>query len=182
MVITNLNVPFDSWDLYFKDLFGEKIAGGCYGDVYQHPLYHDKVVKITRGDFAYNDFVKFALRNQDIPFLPKIFERYKFSYRDKYDTYKCSIVVLEKLQQAEFHEEDESNDDLLQAVEQLLGSKIRSPSCVAGAVKLKSLKRDQKRFLNFLHKAIFKSRHALDLHGGNVMCRGSELVIIDPLA
>lgn len=51
----------------------KKLGSGVYGAVFQHPTYHNMVVKVFEGgDEGYKTWLKFAKRNQNNKYVPKI--------------------------------------------------------------------------------------------------------------
>ncbi len=154
-----------------------KLLGfGMFASVYQHPTIPDMVAKLYDDDEAYDRYVEWCLSNQQNPFVPKI-----YSVHD-YPEFK--IVFMEKLKEC-----DQSKFELWMKSEFVLDD--LTPGFISAKVLARTLQNrtftDEKdaRFLavlDFVQQQILINDYELDLHSGNVMMRGKEFVITDPLS
>jgi hypothetical protein len=147
---------------------------GQYGIVFTHPKLK-YVLKIFNDD-AYYDFILLAKKHSDNKNFPKFYG----STIDIGNGYQC--IRMEKLSPLSFNiSYKESlgleaivtdNNELIKSIGQNTFIKVKQYWKNKDLSILKSLK-----LLEPLTK-----KHSLDLHGGNFMHRGSDIVITDPLS
>ena len=166
----------DMWDYKgFLCSKGIKAKGsGGYGTVYQHPTHKDIVVKVwDSGDYGYESWIKFCVKNQDNPLVPKIYHNSKHG--------EFNITMLEKLKPLDEVDYCSSrwNKHLSPHFDFIPSTKF----CWVGELKAKH--EHAKQILKFLKRNIYNHDTSLDLHDENVMWRGRgknrQLVITDPL-
>lgn len=88
----------------------KKLGHGSFSNVFAHPSHANVAVKVfVADDWDYREWVKFAQKNQDNPYVPKIFGDIKFFEPDDFDLDKSNeqdfdfggsdfgIVFMEKL-------------------------------------------------------------------------------------
>ena len=166
----------DMWDYQeFLRSKGIKAKGsGGYGTVYQHPTHKGIVVKVWDShDYGYESWVKFSMKNQDNPLVPKIYHNSKHG--------EFNITMLEKLKpldEVDFWD-TQWNKHLLPHFDFEPAGKF----CWVSELKAKH--EHAKQILKFLKRNIYEHDTGLDLHDENVMWRGRgknrQLVITDPL-
>lgn len=166
----------DMWDyeefLRSKNI---KVKGrGGYGVVYQHPTHKNIVVKVWGSyDYGYESWVKFCMKNQDNPLVPKIYHNSEHG--------SFNITMLEKLKPLDEinYWDTQWNKHLSPHFDFIPSSKF----CWVSELKAKH--EHAKQILKFLKRNIYKDDTSLDLHDENVMWRGKgkkrQLVITDPL-
>ena len=76
----------------------KKLGEGDFSQVFIHPSYPNVVVRISieDGDDGYRQWLKFALANQNNPYVPKIYG----TARGRTATSRLTIVFLERLDQS----------------------------------------------------------------------------------
>lgn len=152
----------------------KNLGSGCYGCVYQHPTLPNVVAKIYDYDDAYDHYINWCTKNQKNPYVPKIYSIHKCE--------KFTIVFLEKLEEVSL---DLYEDWEEKTFPRHLKHLLHNPSKYKKENDLLSnpiLKRDKnlKIMIEFLIKV--KNLYRIDLHDGNIMLRGEQIVITDPIA
>ncbi len=143
-----------------------RLGEGAFAAVYEKPGY-PWVFKVFHGDPAYLDFLKFALKNQSNPHVPK-FKGQPFKISN--DTY---AVRMEKLSHM-----FSNVDDLLNLTNRWRGGLLTAPQ----EEYLNDVDLPQMiPVLNSLGKLATTHGYNLDIHNFNVMARGDTLVIVDPI-
>lgn len=184
------------------DISGEgskfKPAGsGIAARVFVH---NDGIVyKFWAKDSEYEKFIDFVASNQDDKHLPKLKSKVKelttfFKHPEKFPK-KIKYVKLEQLTPTRYEDQFPGAKiytlDVLNAIEAELKSGKKDVKNV-----IEELSEDEGSWLKPQSVALVKSlfltvekilkafpeKKALDLHSGNVMKRGDEIVLIDPVA
>lgn len=149
------------------DLGFDYISQGIYGATFVHPNY-PWVFKIFTHDQHYQWYLNYAINNQSNPYVPKI--RGKYIAIDP----KTYLVRIEKLQEVD-QNTYEAFDDLIWA----LRFEINNPQ----AQQIISDRHPSlRKIIEDLLVYTKSSGARFDIHEGNVMLRGSQLVITDPIA
>jgi hypothetical protein len=76
----------------------QKLGNGSFATVFQHPVYHNVVVKVFDGnDYGYRDWLRFVKRNQHNDYVPKLVSLHyvENEYGDE-----IGIVFMKKLSRA----------------------------------------------------------------------------------
>lgn len=183
---------------YFKRIVKEKgikkLGAGAFARVFQHPEFKNVVVKVyVDKDVAYKKYLKWCLRNQNNPFVPKVIEEVKYN-SDAGDAY--NILFLEKLHK--FNSEEQLTLALSKAFDLGKGDEREKNFDELGEAV--STWDNPGELYNVLEKFVSAGRSkskdferlwahiktygydAFDLHAGNAMRRGSQIVITDPVA
>lgn len=165
----------------------KQLGGGAYSQVFQHPEFGNVITKVyTAKDTKYARYLKWVMSNQNNPYVPQIIEqvKYKSPTGDAYN-----IVFMEKLEPVK--RARQYMDAWLGAFEGItkeeetgLYDAIKAMNMVAMFSQLRKLipkygDEDLKKVWN--HIKTFGAR-SMDLHPGNVMLKGKQLVITDPVA
>lgn len=140
---------------------GYKLLGsGCYSAVFEG---RDKTRAIKIGSTLADPWLIYAeqIQSLDNPLFPRIYSLHCFEYEDYY------VAVTERLQVLE--DDYDANSSWMR-----LSREIRDCSSSEPIV------RQAGQLLNSLLRTIDYAR--LDLHHGNIMRRGDQLVLNDPLA
>lgn len=138
------------------------------------------VIKVAVNDAGYDAFLEVALANQDDPSFPKIYHvaRYKNVKQEREwnmdRKVNVTVVTMEKLEPS--GTEGEIASSLLMAPERRWATHSQT--------EIRKVKRMMRKS-NFI-QACRKIKHLFmdyseDMHGGNLMLRGQQLVITDPL-
>lgn len=180
---TLLNI-FDDFD----EKHGHKFAEGGFGVVFL-PKGQNFVYKLWIDDDGYDGFYEVALKHQDNPFFPKYLSKKKIlpaftKRRTQAANVKYCIVKMEKLIKSNYYE--------AVLVSRILGIFAEQPNITLQEF----LELDDISELNDKHWStnLYEAGMALqrmqeshsnirfDVHTGNFMNRGSQIVINDPFA
>jgi hypothetical protein len=183
----------ESLKSYFERLISkhkiQKLGGGAFSKVFQHPLYGNVVVKVyTNKDAVYKKYVKWCLKNQHNPYVPRIIEQVKYTSPETGDKY--NIIFLEKMQPIS------SGVKLISLLIKALGLDRRSVNdsriiyfmgrnaFTAKPVIDRCVKdgRGDKYFRQIWEHIRSYGADKFDLHHGNAMLRDGQLVLTDPVA
>lgn len=157
-----------------------RVGRGAYGRVYRN-VKQNKVLKVFKDDPRYIDWVNFCRENPTNPFVPK--------FRSKIINFNNGIygVLLEELSRGD-SDENAIVANIISCIVELLPnikSSIKTSVWVRGLYDQYQSSFDY--FLNneeFLRVAKFlhKNRSRMDITEDNIMKRGNQWVITDPLA
>ena len=144
-------------------------GAGCFATVFSHPDY-PWVFKLFVADAAYVRFLNYARQHQDNPYMPK----FKGSYMKI--TPETYVIRMEKLSPIE----SEKFKDFIERVIFLTDKKsLNNPEVQDD---LKQVEQQFPGLIDILHDlADLPGGNIFDLHSGNFMLRGNQLVITDPL-
>lgn len=182
LVNHRISLAEESLEQYSKRLVSslkiKRLGSGAFAHVFQHPVYHNVAVKVFAGhDKLYQRYMNWALKNQGNPYVPQIVSISKQKAANG-ETY--TIVFMQKMERVSEEEfkkwyvksfgkdsynaftEDDFDSQFEEADEFIQRSKDQ---------KLKDLWAHLKTY----------GRSKFDLHPGNVMKRGSQIVITDPV-
>jgi hypothetical protein len=178
---------------YRQDLKKQRIrrlGGGAFADVFQHPVYHNVVVKVVGySDTGYKRYLQWALQHQDNRYVPKIAE----VVEKKVGTHSLQFVFMKKMDRVRPTEEDlefylvralqqgrkgQQKKDIEQAYLQRAGSTDRDVLKAVISVAKEIGDRDLAEVLSFF----LRNHRLLDLHWGNMMMDGNQLIFTDPFA
>lgn len=164
----------------------QSLGRGFRGVAYSHK---DHVIKVYRHDPAYHDFVKYALKNQDDPHMPKIYA-HKVIDPEKH----MGVVKMERLGSALGDLENDSLHYTTKYAERIYHEnhipgfmsqthekfKQDYPTLHASLQKLAA---DPEVNKHVTPTALGDFHHKFDIHPGNIMKRPStgHLVLLDPL-
>lgn len=167
-------VSMDAYE-YAKFLKQQKIkelGSGCFGTVYQHPTMKDVVVKVAE-DEAYEAWVRFCKKHQGNPLVPVIYHHEKFVGPDNSP---YTITILEKLKRIPWPEERGGKwmERLTKA-----GLEVVNKS----TFKVRKMKAHNEHAEVVVEGIARLKRRGfyVDLHNENVMLRGKQVVITDPI-
>ena len=157
----------------------EQLGSGAFANVFQRKSRPNEVIKLFgTSDNAYADYLKFVMKHQNNPHFPKVFGKpMKIT-----STYYA--VKLEKL------EPYDKNNNLHKAIELALKlSTYLGPNDSPEDIKThepeydKILDSKPKLKEAIFHLAQFKNKsiYDWDIHSGNVMWRGNDIVLTDPI-
>ena len=145
----------------------KEIGSGAFSTVYGNG---DVVIKVAEGGDGYDAFLEYALAYQNNPYFPKIYavERYtnvKWNRKSKSGS-EYTVVTMERL-------DGEAPPGISRSLHTRT-SEVKSKQFTSDNPK-------EKQALRVLAE-LEKEHGWLDMHSGNVMMRGKQPVIIDPVA
>lgn len=149
------------------DLLGD----GCFAYVYQHPWYTNRVIKVALNSSCYCDYICWCSRNQDNPYVPKLDSIEIFDITTSTYYNHAVIVVMEKLQPIM------RSGHLKDLMNYITNVDNHQPKRILTHRNFKKIKKVK----DFIRDKNFFSPCAIDLHSENIMRRGSQLVITDPV-
>lgn len=172
-------------------------------------LYNNKVYKFWVADRAYEKFIDYVMKNQDNPWLPKLHSGIKTMppffkhYKDVKDVKWIKMEKLEKLtghlirlnngnSKDDGHDDDSEFSEMASVTDIinlstcyvdptiLLKSFPDSIESLRVKFKLHVTDKHTLKYLKILHD-LNKFKMWFDLHEENLMSRGNQMVLIDPL-
>lgn len=160
-------------DEYYEKLLAlgyKHLGSGLYSRVYGKDGH---AIKVCIGDDAYNDYLQYVLANQDNPTFPKVYDVKRFKNVKRRETVvwnwdtglDVTVVTMEKLKKLKPQKQRHISHHF----------DIRWNRVFA-----KPKDKQEERMFDVLH-ALQKEGHSIDMHPGNVMLRGDQPVIVDPV-
>lgn len=130
----------------------------------------DVAIKVAIGDIGYDTWLEECLKNQGNPYFPKIFDVKRFTdvKRERTSVTKLDVTVVSM-------ERLEKKEDKYQAEQ--LGTKYGR----ARSRKIKTNDKHERELFKALNR-VESSRGWLDIHSENILFRGDQPVITDPVA
>lgn len=175
---------------YFKRLVKKnkitKLGGGAFSQVFQHPQFRNVVTKVFTGkDTVYKRYLMWCMKHQNNPYAPKIIDKVDY---ESPDGEQYTIVFLQKMRKVGERGfvnmlptlfpgiKDEELEDLKQA--------IKDYDMIDTFNELDSLIQTygDEHFSEIWKHIKSYGKKKFDLHPGNVMLRGTQLVLTDPVA
>lgn len=168
-----------------KELNIKRLGRGNYAHVFKHPTHPDVVVKVFTADSGYERYLRFVKKNQRNKYVPRIIDHVRIPDKDVEGGW-YNIVFMEKLTRASY-------DDLHQEMSRwarLAGLKHHDQFSTPEELDLEDFEKlayqTEDRDLAAVAREFLTldndDDEYFDLHDGNVMMRGNQLVIIDPYA
>jgi hypothetical protein len=144
---------------------------GSFAEVFYHPNYKDRVIKVAFNDKAYYAYIKHVVKHQDNPFFPKIYGVTRYGSGSTW----YLVVEMEKLVKRE--KQANTIVDMLCELADLSWANDKPVMPTASPEVTKHLRTVQK-----VLTPLFK-KHGNDLGCTNVMFRpkGKQAVITDPV-
>ena len=173
---------FDFAEQMIKAQGSFKIKGsGSYANVYVDPS-KDYVYKMYSRDYGYDCYLKFLQsQKQQNPFAPKV---YAVRVLKGTDGSRCTVVCTEKLKpfttKGQKHKGERMK--IFRKAEFLFEKYYQFLYDSDGIYRIKSSKDKLVRLVEDLY-AFYGTKHcgSPDIHKGNLMLRGNQVVITDPL-
>jgi hypothetical protein len=169
----------------------QKLGGGAFSQVFQHPHYGNVVVKVyTDKDAVYKKYVSWCMKHQSNPYVPKIIEQ--VTYKSPETKEKYNIIFLQKMTPIK----------TVQKLISLLVKALKLNTAAAEDLPFMTafgLEGKEKDDFKLIDKYVRKGQadkdftevwnhirtygpDKFDLHFGNVMLRDGQLVLTDPVA
>lgn len=145
-----------------------QIGHGEFGAVFAPPNTNKPVVKVCR-DEAYEAFITQILDHQTNPWFPKVYSATVHHPKDG-DPYL--VVEMERLRKGSFVE-----------IQGAVGLFTCNPNQITAIGSLFSLPTKQMQHLSVVRKVLAKlhKKYAPDIHKGNILFRGNQAVLTDPV-
>ena len=185
----NVAEPYSDYIDRLRDEKQRQIGAGAYAGVFQHPKYKKVVVKVGDEGFKVLPYIKFALENQNNPYVPKIYGIRRFQNRSKNGLNKYFVLFLERLREYEHLSDSTKRRILYKHIHPSLSvwQEIDKAEDFFMEVSLRDLREDLQRkptirsqHLLTVLKYLYNSRSS-DLHDANIMRRGKyQIVFTDP--
>lgn len=179
-----INIEWFETDMDYSDyidyLIHEKslrdLGEGCWGTVFEHPTDKNIVVKVfDREDNAYFAYLKWAVENQSNVYAPKIYSAHESD--------SIGIVFMERLEPLgpkQFKNFSETHFKLDTLRRSYVSSATLMDNTLLSTVAYKESP-DFRSLLRFLMDVARDGRYVVDLHDGNAMMRGNQVVVTDPI-
>lgn len=186
-----------------RDLRMKQVGSGVQAHVYQHPKANTIVVKVSREEEAPLVYLKYVLKNQNNPYVPKVYNVRRFQQKEdrryfpRSHTEQYYVAFIEKLTEYKWLS-DKQKQLILQKhlgpdIVAWLGEPNRynseAFSYMADTEGVQLMRASNKKLgvpskhlidvMSFL--ANRGNPETLDLHEGNIMMRGDHPVITDPV-
>lgn len=173
-----------------------KLGGGAYANVFAHPNF-DYVLKVFhRLDYGYLTFLRYVMANQGNPALPRIIGQPKKLSTDTTDSEYRNLrewyfVRIEQLTPLRMSENTQFFDGMYTFIYTVVKSQKSSddPTLNATPDQLKRVRAWESQYpyhataIYDLGKMVAVSDDfSFDLHDENLMKRGNQIVITDPLS
>lgn len=171
-----------------KKLGIKQLGSGNFADVFQHPTMPNVVVKLlTESDKGYEAYVKFSQKNKSNKYVPKILQVVEadkaFDKKGEYDMGDLRLIFMEKLEPIHYNKYVDFGEHILKV------SGVKAPNVEKALMDVNTWKKAaaQKKDpdLAAIAKFIVKTQGGavqLDMHDGNMMMRGSSVIITDPFS
>ena len=162
-----------------KEAGWKKIGSGVFARVYCNKEHPGVVMKVAEEDKAYHLYAKWCMKNQDNPYVPKIFshEKIELAYEDEWQ-FKLTITMMERLRPLRVAKGFKKLDAW--EIKVGLGAGWSSGWDEAEALK-KATDPHVRKLGKYFIRAEERNEFRIDLHDGNVMMRGDTPVYTDPL-
>jgi hypothetical protein len=169
----------------------QRLGGGAFSQVFQHPHYGNVVVKVyTDKDVVYKKYAAWCMKHQNNPYVPKIIEQ--VTYKSPETKEKYNIIFLQKM--TEVKTVGKLISLLVKALQ--LDTKAAEDLPFMTAFGQQGKEKEDFRLIDKYVRLgrcddDFKEIWAhiktygvdkFDLHHGNVMLRDGHLVLTDPVA
>lgn len=165
-------------DRLVKTLNIKRLGSGAYAHVFQHPEFPNVVVKVfTNKDKVYKRYAAWCMKHQSNKYVPKIIEIVPFK-SESGDSY--NIAFMEKMtpmRNSTFNAWTKSitGDAGLKAIDDYDYDKLFK-------LFVKGMKASTDADLKAVMDHIFSYGQGMfDVHAGNVMRRGTQIVFTDPV-
>lgn len=160
-------MALDAFNKFLTDNGFKKLGTGSFGTVFESPNY-PWVFKLFYNDPAYFKFFEFARANQSNPYLPTIKGKYIRLNKGVY------VIRLEKLEKLGYNSPRE-----FPALDHLLNI-ITAADFKREMAQVKKIDPKLADTIGQISK-LLGNDFEFDLHSGNLMKRGNQLVITDPI-
>ena len=170
------NAMIDNWRDYANELLGphgfKSVGVGYYGTVYVHPTY-PFALKVFRKDSGFTEWFRFAKQNQSNPFVPKL--------KGQLVTILKGYIYAVRMEKLERPPNKFGRVDQNQLNEQsILFMKYFNYFNKRGLPKDLPIIGDEN--IDSIFQIFSDNKDKLDLGPNNIMVRGDQIVVTDPLA
>lgn len=156
---------------------GYKIIGnGLYAEVWAKDNDDSHVIKVARDDVGYDEYLSYVLANQENPYFPRVFDVKRFKgVKNVWSGGDITVVSMERLTKGGKKAKKQLSKRLHRGAKDATWYTEEQKKAARAMFKTKH----EKQLLEVM-TALSKTRGWLDLHDGNIMHRGNQLVVIDP--
>lgn len=165
----------DTAEEKLKDLGWYTLGQGANAKVFGNPSYPYVLKLFSTDDYCYRAFLTYAIANQSNPLLPKV--RGKL-LRITNDILAVRLEKLTKISEMEFAKYDRILTELFNNIYLLTSGSDHADEV------FRNIQKKFPKYTNFIKTMIdifSKVRCDPDLHAGNFMLRGKQIVVIDPV-
>lgn len=168
----------------------KSMGSGSFADVFQHPTMPNVVVKLlTDHDRGYEAYVKFSQKNPSNKYCPRILDVVRvdgaFDKVGEFDMLDLRLVAMEKLKPLEDDDYHKFGNHVLKCAglpsERDAGHELEYIEVWRKATKQKT-DPDLAKLAAFIVKNVSHRGVQLDMHQGNMMMRGGQIIVTDPFA
>lgn len=146
------------------------------------------VLKLVDANSAYADYLEMVLANQENPYFPRVFDVKRFKDvkwgRGTNSFTDYMVVSMERLGElpefVDLFAGPDAGRKFLTRLQKAVGSTEWGKVPIDKAVR-KTFKNKEEKMLLFAMDELKKQHNDLDLHRGNIMLRGNQPVVIDPV-
>ncbi len=173
-----MSETLDQYTRRLRKMKIKQLGSGAYSRVYAHPEHEDVAVKLlTDEDPRYLKFAKECMK-LDNPWLPKVYSIEKVRFGDGEVSHLIFMERLNKPTAVKIKKASEViQQDLPACLRINAGNFANFRPMVWRRVKQYTKDKSIKQMANLLAKI-----DTNDIHDGNVMMRGDQLVFTDPVA
>ena len=150
----------------------KKVGEGVSSNVFVKNGY---ALKVSVNDYGYDAFVEQALNRQDNPFFPRIYEVKRYLAKLNAGSARTEHVTLVLMEELKLNAKSATTDGTIWEGRGMLAHKMNMDRAALAALSLEEL--DTAVALGKL----FQKFGVSDLHQDNIMYRGTQPVIIDPV-
>jgi hypothetical protein len=176
-----------------KKLGIKQLGSGNFADVFQHPTMPNVVVKLlTEHDRGYEAYVKFAQKNKSNKYVPRILQVVDadkaFDKKGEYDMGDLRLIFMEKLEPIHYNKYIDFGEHVVDCagIKAKKGEHINVEKALMDLATWKACAAQTKdKDLAAVAKFVVKTEGGpvqLDMHDGNMMMRGSQVIITDPFS
>lgn len=180
---TRLKLTAERYGEYLErltdDLNVKSLGSGAFAEVFQHPTLKNVVVKVLRKDPNYLRYAEFCRARPRNPWLPKIAA---ITPVQIVGSPHAHLVFLEKLNRGTLRAIRELKKSLTKDYGLPVTADDKSWFTAKGWRNLAERTKDKGLAEFALFAGDPKNHRRLDLHEGNLMLRGTQLVFTDPLS
>ena len=156
-----------------------RIGSGLFATAWAKDDTH--VIKVASNDSAYEDYLSVVMAHQENPYFPRVFDVKRFKgvgfYRKDGGDMNVTVVSMERLQPGEMEPKMALEGHIKLSAKHV----IWDDKALELTKKYPMPNSKHSKQLFRVMKEMNREHGWLDLHSGNIMFRGEQPVIIDPV-